>query len=118
MRNISLSFLLAAACICCIQACKNGISTGTLSTSATYPLSDSTDAELELKIDVEYIISGPGAAAVRSINSSIILGLFGEQYEGSGKYLLCRDLRRILVRQPSPAGGQPLLFPRCHAELV
>ena len=81
MRNISLSFLLAAACICCIQSCKNGISTGTLSTSATYPLSDSTDAELELKIDVEYIISGPGAA-VRNINSAIILGLFGEKYEG------------------------------------
>ena len=79
MRNISLSFLLAAACICCIQSCKNGISTGTLSTSATYPLSDSTDAELELKIDVEYIISGPGAA-VRNINSAIILGLFGEKY--------------------------------------
>lgn len=79
MRNISLSFLLAAACICCIQSCKNGISTGTLSTSASYPLSDSTDAELELKIDVEYIISGPGAA-VRNINSAIILGLFGEKY--------------------------------------
>ena len=79
MKNISFPLFLAAACICCIQSCKNGISTGTLSTSATYPLSDSKDAELELKIDVEYIISGPGAA-VRNINSAIILGLFGEKY--------------------------------------
>ena len=82
MRNISISLILAAVSIFCIQSCKTEISTGVLNTSATYPLSDKTDAKLELKIDVEYIISGPGAAAVRSINSSIILGLFGEQYEG------------------------------------
>ena len=80
MRHISISLILTAACICCIQSCKTEISTDVLNTSATYPLSDKTDAKLELKIDVEYIISGPGAAAVRNINSAIILGLFGEKY--------------------------------------
>lgn len=82
MRHISLSLILAAACIFCIQSCKTEISTDVLNTSATYPLSDKSDAGLELKIDVEYIISGPGAAAVRNINSTIICSLFGDQYEG------------------------------------
>ena len=82
MKSISLSILVAAACICCIQSCKTGISTGSVSTSATYSLSDSTDAELELIIDVEYIISGP-RTAVRNINSSIIFSLFGEVYGGT-----------------------------------
>ena len=73
MRHISISLILTAACIFCIQSCKTDIGTGTLSTSATYPLSDSTGANLELKIDVEFILSGPGAAA-RNINSAIIDG--------------------------------------------
>lgn len=81
MKNISFPLFLAAACICCIQSCKTDIGTGTLSTSATYPLSDSTGANLELKIDVEFILSGPGAAA-RNINSAIILSMFGEEFEG------------------------------------
>ena len=83
MRHISISLILSAACIFCIQSCKTTeISTDVLNTSATYPLSDKSDAGLELKIDVEYIISGPGAAAVRNINSSIICSLFGDKYEG------------------------------------
>ena len=80
MRHISLSLILTAACIFCIQSCKTDISTDVLNTSATYPLSDKSDAGLELKIDVEYIISGPGAAAVRNINNSIICCLFGDKY--------------------------------------
>ena len=46
MKNISISLILAAVSIFCIQSCKTEISTGVLNTSATYPLSDKTDAKL------------------------------------------------------------------------
>lgn len=74
--------LMTALCLLCLQSCDQTPGTASLSTSATYPLTGGSEAALELKSDVEYLVpaSNSGAAATDSINRTIISCVFGEEY--------------------------------------
>ena len=73
---------MTALCLLCLQSCDQTPGTASLSTSATYPLTGGSEAALELKSDVEYLVpaSNSGAAATDSINRTIISCVFGEEY--------------------------------------
>ena len=74
--------LMTALCLLCMQSCDQTPGTASLRTSATYPLTGGSEAALELKSDVEYLVpaSNSGAAATDSINRTIISCVFGEEY--------------------------------------
>ena len=73
---------MTALCLLCMQSCDQTPGTASLRTSATYPLTGGSEAALELKSDVEYLVpaSNSGAAATDSINRTIISCVFGEEY--------------------------------------
>ena len=71
--------MTAAAFILSAVSCSDYIpGTMTLETSGTYRLSDDSEAELDLKINIEYLVSGPAKDVMDSINGSIASAMFGD----------------------------------------
>ncbi len=74
--NLFLAITAAAFMLSAVSCSDYIPGTMPLKTSGTYRLSDDSEAELDLKINVEYLISGPDKGIMDSINGSIASAMF------------------------------------------
>ena len=75
---------MAAAILCNVASCSDiKPGTVTMETSGTYRLSDDSDAQLDLRINIEYLISGLDAKSLDSINVRLASAMFGDMPAGT-----------------------------------
>lgn len=85
MRIMNTLLKAMAAAILCNAASCSDIKPGTVTmeTSGTYRLSDDSDAQLDLRINIEYLISGLDAKSLDSINGRLASAMFGDMPAGT-----------------------------------
>lgn len=85
MRIMNTLLKAMAATILCNAASCSDIKPGTVTmeTSGTYRLSDDSDAQLDLRINIEYLISGLDAKSLDSINVRLASAMFGDMPAGT-----------------------------------
>ena len=76
--NLFMAMTAAAFMLGAVSCSDYKPGTMTLKTSGTYRLSDDSEVELDLKINVEYLISGPDKGVIDSINGCIASAMFGD----------------------------------------
>ena len=78
IKNTLLTAMAVAVLFNAVSCCESGPVTTTLETSGTYMLSEGSEAELDLKIDIEYLISGLDEEILGNINRTLTSAMFEE----------------------------------------
>lgn len=78
IKNTLLTAMAVAVLFNAVSCSESGPVTTTLETSGTYMLSEGSDAELDLKIDIEYLISGLDEEILGNINRTLTSAMFEE----------------------------------------
>ena len=78
IKNTLLTAMAVAVLFNAVSCSESGPVTTTLETSGTYMLSEGSEAELDLKIDIEYLISGLDEERLGNINRTLTSAMFEE----------------------------------------